>query len=450
MLNRTGLLLFLIFISFQLSAQLDNRLWVKGYYLNFSDQKTEGYFSASGQKYEFVKFKKTENSEGVENLSPFEAKVISNDEDFYIQSQEVMIRGETEVFFIKKVIEGKIDLYRGYDKVGWRYYLMDNIENDSILLIPPNTIKPFIKTVFATCPNAWQDNYVYDLNSLLFTFQEANNCLGERAKVLKETGEILVKEKLPSVFSIGISPHVSYNFNVSSFNRGATLSTYDEVSSVGYGLNFLLNYNRFFQLETGIRFGATNMESGSSKGVEFNRPIYVISGVGTEVLIQEQIYNFPSSAQIEMSFYEVPIQGKVYVFKNKKVSPFLGIGLTFRKITAHSYERKFEEEYSAKNIFTANPYPSLENLSVEFLGYNHSPLSSNVNWNFGFDYKINKRSSIHIAYHMSEQNYDFDARFKIDVPMEFEVDFRETFNLKTTRRFIELGYSYYFLEKIIL
>ena len=441
------ILLFLfLFSTSNVDAQSANE-WVKGYYLDFEGQKTEGYFMPSGQKIDYMKFKKNLGVKVSTHLTPSQAKFFSDDESHYYQSEEVNIRGEIQVLFLKKLIKGKISLFRAYDGGGLRHYLVNRLDKDSIILVPSKVALPFLEVYLAECKSILPERLVYNYNTLQSIVIKGNECLGAETPVIFEEKQLRNKFSygVGAIGRLGSGRTYMYNVLVGTNLRTRSSAITDDIS-IGGGALLHLNWGQLLELDLGIQVSSIKTKNFELPPIRFGRTIdEPLAGWITPIGNQIHLLNAATITN-RVNLLEVPLMFKFYLKRNGRINPFVGMGYTVRKVISSNISRAYEGITLDKNL----RFDDLELPNSDFENISSDVVSGSNGVTFSVGARLHFKDSRHffhaainystLEYQVVSKSSSFDY-----VDRDFLGRF-DDFTFEQHSVSLMVGYSYYFSD----
>lgn len=443
MKNNLQLTLILLFcgISILLQGQSSREeKWIKGFYQDNFGVIRNGYFKPSGDRINFIKFKDQLNSRKVEDISPTEVKMFSDNEGNEYHSTQIFTFDEIETIFAKKIVRGNYNLFRGFDRNLDNVFFANKINSDTLIRIKSKNVKQFFGAFFKQCPEntKWKSKYNY--RNLLWNIKKGNSCEGEEDLIVYEKAE-----KFTYSYGTSIDAEIGRNDLVESAGVWSTLfSEINSTTSFGVGGNFLINVNNMLEFNLGLQYTTFTFETKEDAYIQFTRSI----PAPTSILSARQGYDFDAKANINFKILEIPLHFKFLFFKKKKLNVFLAAGGVLR--TASKFDIQQEFPTIGELRYSIGTVPVLEEPQARFIESDIEFSNPSFFVGIGLRQRIKENNFIQIGLNRVQNNFDFTPHYELySTPESFIETKSFTMKSKTVRYSLSIGYVYFFKNKVL-
>lgn len=319
----------LVWFSLGLKGQQSD--YQKGFVVTSNQDTLNGKIHTKFKSNNTIKFKNSKTPKTITTLKPEDVLAIYYGQD-YIRSIKIKLEGKKEeVIFIKQLLRGNINLYRGYAEDIGKIYFIQREGQEKPIAINKDEINNFLSGYFADCTGV-KAKAAFNYRSIYNAILQYNDCLYPGSKI-----EVL--EELPEKVRFGITANAGYvvqNNTLDGFYRKGQVVKTDNFQ---FTLGGVVEVHRLVDFRIGVSYLNKDIPSK-----EFHYTYLVETETGIDSFL------FRSNISFTHRFLEIPIGFAVNIF-NKKVNK---VGIIGGVNWLIPIENKIENDFSTP-YYVSNP-----------------------------------------------------------------------------------------------
>lgn len=335
-------LLYATFLFLLNTLNAQNMHLSKGYYISVNKDSVNGYFYLNEND---IKFNKENSTVSMQTLNPSNVQKIeyeNGNSDVKILSYQLVNKKDTQNLFIRSIVDGRINLFRGFTNDVGEVFFISCQDNPVIRRINKTDPKAFLSVYFGECSKI-NGEIRYDFSSLLYAINKYEKC--------KYGSNTLVVNTLKKQISLS----VGVNLNGWSDDPEVTEwfgGKYKKTFIMGKGLTLNLNLGSRISFGTGISFYHKTLATSEN----ITRITYVSSD--SRIWPGEPAYTIRFNSPIEMGYdvVSVPLEISYKFYRaSKRFIPSFSIGSSLLFYTNMQLNKDFTKDYTYEKRTTSKP-----------------------------------------------------------------------------------------------